>query len=126
MPSASTATPPADVAGLQGAWELDEANVHVGTIVWAGDATPHGNSIELNLHKQSVGGRRAVPCERQTGLHATFALGVAAQTVPFREVNCAGVVSTGDVHVTSFNGRSFSGSFSQGGANLGTFTARKI
>jgi hypothetical protein len=116
------------VAGLQGAWQLDEANVQVGTIVWAGDVTPRGTTIELNVHKQRVGGRRAMPCERQTGLHAALAAGVAQQTVPYREVNCDGIVSTGEVHVTDFaaNGGAFSGSFSHNGVNLGTFNAHKL
>ncbi|MDQ6941280.1 MAG: hypothetical protein M3169_02060 [Candidatus Eremiobacteraeota bacterium] len=114
---------------VQGSWRLDEANVQVGTIVWVGDAVPASrNSIVLNVRKESVGGRRAMPCERQTALHAAFAVGVPQQTVPYREVNCDGVVSTGEVRVTSFSsdGASFSGSFSQNGANLGTFTARKL
>jgi hypothetical protein len=69
-----------------------------------------------------------MPCERQTSLHAAFSVGVSPQTVPYREVNCDGVVSTGEVHVTRFSGdgASFSGSFSQNGANLGYFSARKI
>ncbi len=116
-------------ATLQGSWRLDEANVQVGTIVWVGDAAPASrDTIVLNVRKQSVGGRRAMPCERQTALHAAFSVGVARQTVPYREVNCDGVVSTGEVQVTSFagDGTSFSGSFSQNGANLGTFTARKL
>lgn len=124
LPTAAPVAP----AGLQGAWQLDEANVQVGTIVWAGDVTPRGNTIELNVHKQRVGGRRAMPCERQTGLHAVFAAGVAQQTVPYREVNCEGIVSTGEVHVTGFaaNGGAFSGSFSSNGVNLGTFSAHKL
>jgi hypothetical protein len=123
--AAAMAATPAPAA-LQGSWQLDEANVQVGTIVWGGNVTAAGNAIELNMHKQRVGGRPAVPCERQTGLHASFAVGTAVQTVPFREVNCNGVVSTGEIHVTSFNAGSFSGSFSQNGANLGSFTARKL
>lgn len=127
-PSTAPATAAADSA-LQGTWQLDEANVQVGTISWVGDAVPaSGNTIVFNVHKQSVGGRRAMPCERQTGLHAAFSLAVAEQTVPYREVNCDGVVSMGEVRVTSFSrtGASFSGSFWRNGVNLGTFNARKL
>ena len=69
----------------------------------------------------------AVPCERQTSLHVSLSLGVAQQTVPYREVNCAGVTSTGEVRVTSFSGdnRTFSGTFWQSGTKLGGFEAHK-
>ena len=131
IPTAAPSAAPTAAVGntaLQGSWQLDEANVQVGTIVWAGGVTPHGTTIDLDVRKQSVAGRAAVPCERQTGLHASFSAGVAEQTVPFREVNCNGVVSTGEVHVTSFaaNGGAFSGSFSSNGVNLGTFSAHKL
>jgi hypothetical protein len=115
---------------VQGSWQLDEANVQVGTILWAGDAqlSQGGDTVVFNVHKQSVGGRPAAPCERETALRATFSLGVADQTVPYREVNCAGVVSTGEVRVTGFspNGQSFSGSFWSNGTNLGQFGAHKL
>ena len=131
LPTAAPVAPTAGtvaVAGPQGAWQLDEANVQVGTIVWTGAVTPSGATIELNVHKQRVGGRAAMPCERQTGLHAAFSAGVAEQTVPYREVNCEGIVSTGEVHVTNFtpNGGAFSGSFSHNGVSLGTFSAHKL
>ena len=53
---------------------------------------------------------------------------MAQQTVPYREVNCDGIVSTGEVRVTSFSstGASFSGSFWQNGVNLGNFDARNL
>ena len=129
--TAPSAAPAAAVAypALQGAWRLDEANVQVGTIVWVGSAVPASrNSILFSVYKQTVGGRPAVPCERQTALHATFSLDVAQQTVPYREVNCNGILSIGEVRVTSFSrdGTSFSGSFSRNGVNLGNFTARKL
>ena len=114
---------------MQGSWQIDEANVQVGTIRWLGSAEAAGrDTLAINVHKQSVGGRPAVPCERQTVLHATFSLGSAPQTVPYREVNCNGTVSTGDVRVTSFagDGASFSGNFFHDGVNLGTFSARKL
>ena len=124
-PAVATGGTPA----MQGSWRLDEANVQVGAIVWIGDAVAdRPDTLVLNVRKQSVGGRRAMPCERQTALHAAFSVGVAQQTVPYREVNCDGAVSTGEVRVTSFSGdgASFSGSFSQNGVNLGSFTARKL
>jgi cytoskeletal protein RodZ len=133
--AASTVAPPASTTRTipnpapQGSWQLDEANVQVGTIRWVGSAAVAGDkTIAFTLHKQSVGGRAAVPCEQQTVLHAAFAPNAAPQTVSYQEVNCNGVASSGEVHVTSFsgNGSSFSGSFSQDGVNLGTFTARKL
>ena len=114
---------------MQGSWELDEANVQVGTIVWTGEAQlSRGDTIVFNVHKQSVGGRHAAPCERNTALRATLSLGSADQTVPYREINCEGVVSTGEVRVTGFtrNAQSFSGSFWSNGTNLGHFGARKL
>ena len=120
-PIANSATP--------GSWQLDEANIQVGTIRWLGSAAVAADkTIALTVHKQSVGGRAAVPCERQTVLRATFALAVAPQTVPYREVNCNGSESAGEVRVMSFagDGASFSGSFFRNGVNLGTFTARKF
>ena len=124
------ATDTAASDSMQGSWQFDEANVQVGTILWAGGAqlSQGGNTVVFNVHKQSVGGRPAAPCERDTALRATFSLGVADQTVPYREVNCQGVVSTGEVRVTGFsrNGQSFSGSFWSNGANLGHFDARKL
>lgn len=116
-------------SSVQGSWQLDEANVQVGTIRWVGSAeVTAGDTIAFTVHKQSVGGRAAVPCERQTVLHAAFSLGVAPQTVPYREVNCSGTASGGEVRVTSFSGdgASLSGSFFSNGVNLGTFTARKL
>jgi hypothetical protein len=127
-PSPATAAAPV-VSTLQGSWQIDEANVQVGTIRWVGDAQPaRGNSVAFTVHKQSVAGRTATRCERQTNLYAAFSVGVAAQTVPYREVNCDGVVSAGEIRVTSFSGSStlFTGSFWRNGTNLGDFTARKL
>ena len=113
-------------AALQGSWQIDEVNTQVGTIRWVGDAeSARGDSMIFTVHKQSVGGRTAMPCERHTVLSAAFARGVAEQTVPYREVNCDGIVSIGEVRVTSFSGTSFSGSFWRNGVNLGSFTASK-
>ncbi|MDB5071985.1 MAG: hypothetical protein JWM87_3096 [Candidatus Eremiobacteraeota bacterium] len=137
VPAAATVAPAARTApnpavAVQsvpaGSWELDEANTQVGTILWAADvASTPGNTVVLNAHKQSVGGHPAVPCERQTTLHAEFSAGTAAQSVPFREVNCEGVATTGEMRVTSIsgNGASFSGSFWRNGAKLGDFSARR-
>ncbi|MDP9106019.1 MAG: hypothetical protein M3N49_08795 [Candidatus Eremiobacteraeota bacterium] len=116
-------------SSLQGSWQFDEANVQVGTILWVGSAAMDGsNSVVFDVHKQSVGGRLATRCERATGLHATLSVGVGDQTVPYREVNCQGVVSTGEVRITGFaaNRGHFSGSFWSNGANLGHFDARKL
>lgn len=125
----TAASPAVAVRGVPaGSWELAESNTQVGTIVWAADvASAAGNSVVLNAHKQSVGGRPAVPCERQTSLHAEFSAGTAAQNAPFREVNCEGVATTGEIRVTSSpgDGGSFSGSFWRNGVKLGDFTARR-
>jgi len=128
--TAATVAPVAATAGgpVEGEWQLDQANVQVGTIVWSGSAMlAGGNTLILDARKRGVGGRAAVPCERQTSLHVSLSLGVAQQTVPYREVNCAGVTSTGEVRVTSFSGdnRTFSGTFWQSGTKLGEFEAHK-
>jgi hypothetical protein len=118
----------ADYSALQGEWQIDEANLQAGRMVWSGDAVfSSGGTIVLDAHKDSIAGRSATQCERQTNLHAAFALGVAQQTVPFREMNCEGTTLSGEVRVGSFsrNDRSFSGSFWQGGVKLGDFTASK-
>lgn len=110
---------------LQGRWQVNEANVEVGSIVWSGGATARGNSIVLDLHKASVGGRSAMPCERQTNLQATLSP-VAPQTVPYREINCQGVASAGELRVDRFSSEGdFQGSFWQNGMKLGDFDARK-
>jgi hypothetical protein len=129
MPPAPAATVTVNVRSLQGSWQVDEANVHVGRIVWVGTAAlSTGDTLVLDAHKESVGGRSAMPCERQTNLHAAFSLGVARQSVPYRETNCQGTVSTGEVRVQSFSedGGFFSGSFWQNGVMLGDFRARKL
>jgi hypothetical protein len=144
MPAATPAATPTAVAttapkavltdgaansSLQGSWQFEEANVHVGTILWVGSAAVNGsNSVAFNVHKQSVGGRPATGCERATALSTTLSAGVAEQTVPYREVNCQGVVSTGEVRITGFaaNSGHFSGSFWSDGTNLGHFDARKL
>jgi hypothetical protein len=110
-----------------GTWELDESNTQVGTIVWTADVTStRGNSVVLTAHKQSVGGRPAVPCERQTSLRAEFSAATAAQSAPFREVNCDGVTTTGEIRVSiAGDGASLSGSFWRNGLKLGDFSARR-
>lgn len=111
---------------LQGAWLVSEANSRVGSIVWVGGATVQGNSLALDLHKASVGGRSAMPCERQTNLRTVITASVA-QTVPYRETNCQGFASTGELRVDRFSDRrqAFQGSFWQNGVKLGNFKARK-
>ena len=124
----SAATPAVAVRNATtGTWLLDEANTQVGTIVWAVNvtATP-GAPVLLEAHKQSVGGRPAVPCERQTTVHAEFPSGTAL-SVPYREVNCEGVATVGEMRVSSIPGSStsFSGSFWRNGVKLGDFSARR-
>jgi hypothetical protein len=127
-PLAVETTATASLGGpVQGTWDVEEATVQVGTIVWHGDVLARGNTMVFDGHKQSVGGRSAVPCERRTTLHAELAVGVSNQTVPYREVNCEGGAASGEMRVTGFaaDNRSFSGSFRQGGTKLGDFTAQK-
>jgi hypothetical protein len=118
----------ADYSVLQGEWRIDEANLQDGRMVWSGDAVlASDGTMVLDAHKDSIAGRSATRCERQTNLHTAFALGVAQQTVPFRERNCEGKSLSGEVRVASFSpdDRSFFGSFWQGGVKLGDFTASK-
>lgn len=124
----ATATPTPTtriVATPTGVWRIEEANTDVGTIVWSGAGAKAGsNTIVLDLHKEAVAGHAVSACERHTVLHATIA-GAVAQTVPYREVNCSGATTSGEMRVTSFSndGRSFSGNFWSGGTKLGDFTA---
>jgi hypothetical protein len=112
----------------QGTWRLDEANNQVGTIVWVGQATPMGSALVLDVRKQSVGGRAAVPCERETALHASLRLTAGAQTATYREVNCTGATSTGELRVAAFSpdGTSFTGSFWSDGMKLGDVSAHRL
>ncbi len=112
-----------------GSWEVDEANVRVGTIVWVGQAVMSGsNAVSFDAHKETVAGRPASPCERDTHLRTTFAVVTVPQMIPYREINCAGTISTGEVRVRSFSvaDSSFSGSFWQEGAKLGDFTGHRV
>jgi hypothetical protein len=114
---------------LQGEWQIDEANLQDGRMVWSGNAVlASGRTVVLDAHKDSIAGRSASQCERQTDLRATFALGIAQQTVPFRETNCEGTTLSGEIRVASFSrdDRSFSGSFWQSGVKVGDFTASKL
>jgi hypothetical protein len=127
---ATVAAAPAVTAdtAVQGAWQIDEANVQVGTIVWSGSAAlSRGNTIALAVRKVSVGGHAATRCERATELRAAISVGVSAQTVPYQEVNCQGASSTGELRVSAFSadGRSFRGSFWLDGVKLGNFDARR-
>ncbi|MBV9101963.1 MAG: hypothetical protein JO060_00140 [Candidatus Eremiobacteraeota bacterium] len=134
-PSASATPRPSvtqhlsDSAALEGSWRIDEANVQAGPMVWVASAALSGpGTIVLQAHKQSISGRTASPCERQTNLHAAVVVGAQPQTVPYDEVNCVGSAMSGEVHVDSFapDGKSFSGSFWRDGTKLGDFEARKI
>jgi hypothetical protein len=124
---AASAPSVAVVAPRAGIWRIQEANVQVGTIVWAGQgaASSGGTAIALDVRKESVAGHGVSRCERQTTLHAVVTAGASPQTVPYQEVNCSGATSNGEMRVSSFSGdgRSFSGSFWSGGSKLGDFTA---
>jgi len=129
VPPATTRTATAAVAPAAGVWRIEEANVQVGTIVWSGSGAGSGggNAIALDVHKESVAGHGISACERHTTLHVVLSAGAAAQTVPYREVNCSGATSTGEMRVSTFSadGRTFSGSFWSDGAKLGDFTAAR-
>jgi len=125
---AGSSSAAAVVAPRAGLWQIQEANIQVGTIVWAGRgvASSGSSAIALDVHKTSVAGHGVSLCERQTTLHAVITAGASPQTVPYQEVNCSGVTSNGEMRVTSFSpdGRSFSGSFWSSGSKLGDFTAQ--
>ena len=82
--------------------------------------------MTLQLHKESVAGRAAAPCERATTLELTVSPGSGEQTVPYREVNCAGTTSRGYVRVGTIGTASFTGSFWDGDAKLGDFNASRV
>ena len=118
----------AGAAALRGEWRIDEENLQVGRMVWSADAVLAGDgTIVFDAHKESIAGQPATLCERETNLQAVFAPGVGRQIAPFREVNCEGTTSSGEVHVTSFSpdNRSFYGSFWEDGARVGDFIASK-
>jgi hypothetical protein len=128
VPTAVVASAKSADSALQGEWQIDEANLQDGRMVWSGNAVlASGRTIVIDAHKDSIAGRLASQCERQTNLRAAFALGIAQQTVPFQETNCEGTSLSGEIRVASFSrdNRSFSGSFWQAGLKLGDFTASK-
>lgn len=127
-PPTAARTATAVVAPAAGVWRIEEANVQVGTIVWSGSgAGSGGDAIAFDVHKESVAGHAVSACERRTTLHVVLNAGAAAQTVPYREVNCSGATSTGEMRVSAFSsdGRTFSGSFWSDGSKLGDFTAAR-
>jgi hypothetical protein len=129
VPTAAVTSAKGAESVLQGEWQIDEASLQNGRMVWSGDALlASGRTVVIDAHKDSIAGRSATQCERQTNLRAAFALGIAQQTVPFRETNCQGTISSGEIRVASFSrdDRSFSGSFWQAGVKLGDFTASKL
>jgi pyruvate/2-oxoglutarate dehydrogenase complex dihydrolipoamide acyltransferase (E2) component len=121
------ATPAAvsERAAPSGTWRIDEANAIVGTIVWLGNAASRGDRLILDLHKERIAGQPATPCERDTNLHIVVSNASPHQTVPYTEVNCEGLTSTGVVRVSSISGDAFSGSFWNGNMMLGHFDAHK-
>lgn len=130
----ATATPVAkrtvrvNAAPVQGTWQIDEANVQDGRMVWTGTAArSSGGAIVLDVHKASVAGSAATSCERATNLHVPVLAGAAGQTTSFQERNCSGATSTGEVRVDGVapDGRSFRGSFWQSGVKLGDFIASR-
>lgn len=80
----------------------------------------------FDLHKASIAGRPAVPCERDTNLHIVVPLDHAPQSVPYHEVNCEGGGSDGVVQLSALpsNG-SFTGTFWDGATKLGDFQAQQ-
>ncbi len=129
-PTSRPTPPPTRVAtsDMRGTWQIAEANVRVGTIVWTGAAFGvSGATYVLDARKTTIAGRSATLCERQTTLHAELAIGVARQTVPYRETNCTGATSYGELRVNDFgsDAGSFTGSVWQGGSKIGDFTASK-
>lgn len=110
-----------------GVWRFSEDNAIVGKIVWLGNAVLTGNGTVFILHKESVAGQPAAPCERQTNLRFVIPSGSAANTVPYSEVNCNGVQSSGRAQVrTVASGSRFSGTFWDGTRKLGDFDAARI
>ncbi len=127
-PRVAAGTPATGNTGLQGTWRINEANVVVGRIVWSGNATvSNSNTIVMDLHKKSVGGRPATQCEQETNLHFVIPISASAQSVSYREINCEGTSSTGEVHVggVSATRGAFSGTFWQNGMDIGYFDAYK-
>lgn len=113
-------------AAAGGRWRIDEANAQVGTIVWVGNAVVRDGEMTFDLHKESVAGRAAVECERETNLHVVLNADRAPQTVPFQEANCDGRDSGGQMRVSSLpSTRSFRGSFWDGTTKLGDFEAHE-
>ena len=116
---------------VEGAWEIHEANIAYGLmVVWRGNAivADRGTRLQLDVHKETVGGVAATPCEDGTHLRTALELTRSAQSAAYEEVNCYGHVFTGEVRVSSFAGdrRSFVGSFWHDGVNQGNFEARKL
>ncbi|GAC1497536.1 MAG: hypothetical protein NVS1B2_19520 [Vulcanimicrobiaceae bacterium] len=110
-----------------GAWQIVEANVYTGAMVWRGQAVvSHGGNVVLDMHKERIAGRIASRCERNTNLHVTIPSDGSARTVPFTEVNCAGASSGGEVRVSNYSPGTVHGSFWQHGTYLGDFSARKL
>ncbi len=112
-----------------GAWQIVEANVFDGSMVWRGNAAvSHGGTMVLDVHKERIAGRAASSCERNTNLHVAIPSNGSARTVPFTEVNCAGASSGGEVRVSSFSPGIgvMHGSFWQRGTYLGDFSAQKL
>jgi hypothetical protein len=115
-------------AALPGAWRVQEANVLVGTIVWSGNVrVKEGDTAVLDVRKEKVAGASANRCERNTALRAEFTPGLSKQTVPYREVNCEGVTTSGELRIASMSPEenAFSGTVWREGAKLGTFNAYK-
>jgi len=119
--------PSATRTSAAGVWRFSEDNAIVGTIVWVGNAVSTANGTVFILHKESVAGQPAAPCERETNLRFVLPTGSAAATIPYSEVNCNGVQSSGRAQVrTVASGSHFSGTFWDGSRKLGDFDAARI
>ena len=104
---------------------IAEANVQVGTIVWTGAVMRTANATMIVDERTAR--NPATACERATTIHAVLAIGAVLQTVPYREINCQGMTSTGELRVAHFSsdGTTFDGSFWSDGAKLGNFTSTR-
>ena len=125
-PRSTAAAPtgaPANSRGADRAWQIVETHTSVGTILWTGVGRFGGDGLALDVRKAQVRGHEVGPCERDTHLRATVS--VSARTAPYRETNCSGATSAGDMRISwrSSDGHTLSGSFWKDGAKLGDFKA---
>jgi hypothetical protein len=115
---------------FQGAWEIKESNRQFGVMVWLGNAflEDDGTRLQLDVHKGTIAGQPATPCEQNTHLRATLELSRDSQIVPYEEVNCENATFSGEVRVVHFatDRQSFTGSFWHDGVKQGDFEGWKL